>query len=448
MSYFYSSKVERSKSKTNVMMVRSKDLLPSMEGMIDEVSNLLNVPPSAAFGLLRNFRWNKENLLEEYMNNQEKTQKIAGVYGRCNPSMIPNDNDKGGNKHLCTICYDEVQRSEMISMPCTHAFCRDCWESFIKVMVQEGPTCVKKSCPQPKCNEMVSEVELKEATPYLHEKYKNFQLKNFIESSQTLKYCPGADCDRVANFLGVYFLGNELNAGKTCEACETDFCLGCEGEPHPSLTCKLLKAWMDKMKDPTESENWIRKNTKACPKCKVKIEKNHGCNHMTCSNCRHEFCWICFGDWRSHRNCSGPKIAQHGLSEESSRYLKTLELYTEHNLSQKFAQKSLDKINAFIDAEEEFDLDSSSLKHANRLVLKCRRVLKYTFVQEYYRPLDDLKAQRFDDLQKTLERHTDMLQGLTEKPKEDTFSNMSILRNQVRILLFPSALYRLYYHFV
>ena len=30
-------------------------------------------------------------------------------------------------------------------------------------------------------------------------------------------------------------------------------------------------------------------------------------NHMTCYKCRHEFCWICFGDWKKHTSCNAYK---------------------------------------------------------------------------------------------------------------------------------------------
>jgi hypothetical protein len=30
-----------------------------------------------------------------------------------------------------------------------------------------------------------------------------------------------------------------------------------------------------------------------CPKCRVPIEKNDGCNHMTCPKCNHYWCWSC-----------------------------------------------------------------------------------------------------------------------------------------------------------
>lgn len=42
---------------------------------------------------------------------------------------------------------------------------------------------------------------------------------------------------------------------------------------------------------------WIVSNSKKCPRCHSSIEKNMGCNHMTCRNCTHQFCWMCFSNW-------------------------------------------------------------------------------------------------------------------------------------------------------
>jgi hypothetical protein len=51
-------------------------------------------------------------------------------------------------------------------------------------------------------------------------------------------------------------------------------------------------------------------NVKQCPNCKATIEKNEGCNHMTCRKCHYEFCWLCLGKWAGHRQfyeCSNYK---------------------------------------------------------------------------------------------------------------------------------------------
>lgn len=56
-------------------------------------------------------------------------------------------------------------------------------------------------------------------------------------------------------------------------------------------------------------------HTQDCPKCNVCIEKNGGCSHMTCNRCKHEFCWICLNDWKTH-----------GASYDCNRYKGNPEL--------------------------------------------------------------------------------------------------------------------------
>jgi hypothetical protein len=42
----------------------------------------------------------------------------------------------------------------------------------------------------------------------------------------------------------------------------------------------------------------LKSTTKPCVKCNVPIEKNGGCLHMTCTQCRHEWWWCCGADYR------------------------------------------------------------------------------------------------------------------------------------------------------
>jgi hypothetical protein len=47
------------------------------------------------------------------------------------------------------------------------------------------------------------------------------------------------------------------------------------------------------MEDKLEGWAAATGGVKFCPVCRSKIEKNEGCNHMTCLVCKYEFCWNC-----------------------------------------------------------------------------------------------------------------------------------------------------------
>ncbi|KAH8722590.1 hypothetical protein GQ44DRAFT_354212 [Phaeosphaeriaceae sp. PMI808] len=67
---------------------------------------------------------------------------------------------------------------------------------------------------------------------------------------------------------------------------------------HDGSTCDEYDSLL-RFGDPRyrETQVTIEEKTKGCPKCNVRIEKGSGCFHMTCSSCRHEFCWECLECW-------------------------------------------------------------------------------------------------------------------------------------------------------
>ena len=65
------------------------------------------------------------------------------------------------------------------------------------------------------------------------------------------------------------------------------------------------------------------KNLKQCPRCKIYTEKNEGCNHMTCTNCKFQWCWLCEGKYEyghySQGKCRGLQFSNARNVEEANR---------------------------------------------------------------------------------------------------------------------------------
>ncbi|APA11672.1 hypothetical protein sscle_08g064420 [Sclerotinia sclerotiorum 1980 UF-70] len=72
---------------------------------------------------------------------------------------------------------------------------------------------------------------------------------------------------------------------------------------HTGLTCNQYNTReRERLQQEEASLQLMEKATKQCPQCQVRIEKNDGCDHMTCRSCKHEFCWICFVDYELIRS--------------------------------------------------------------------------------------------------------------------------------------------------
>ena len=259
-------------------MKKAADILPEMDRMSDDVCEALGIAKATAFPLLRAADWSKEQLLSRFFSETGGIVKSAGVVARCAgtspPAAAPS---KGTTTTLCCpICYDTAER--VLTMPCGHAFCMECWAEFCENAVNEGPSCVLKTCPQAECPEVVTLEEMStalgESSPALL-KYKTYQLRSFVESNPLFRWCPGRGCDFIAAAISLSALESE---GKvvSCDGCCTSFCLECGEEPHAPSTCASLAAWQDKCANESQTANWILANTKSCPNCRSRIEKNQG----------------------------------------------------------------------------------------------------------------------------------------------------------------------------
>ncbi|GIY37431.1 ATP-dependent RNA helicase DEAH12, chloroplastic [Caerostris extrusa] len=79
-----------------------------------------------------------------------------------------------------------------------------------------------------------------------------------------------------------------------CPLCSNSICTQCQEFYHYGMSCNLNK--LCKGDSDYSLKMWLQadpNNHKSCPSCSAPIEKNGGCNHMTCWKCKCDMCWLC-----------------------------------------------------------------------------------------------------------------------------------------------------------
>jgi len=251
-------------------------------------------------------------------------------------------------------------------------------------------------------------------------------MRNFIEGNESFKWCPGKDCNRAVK----YDAGGQKDV--ECE-CGYRFCFKCSDDAHQPCPCHLMSLWVQKNKSDKENTDWILANTKMCPKCKVHIEKNQGCNHMTCRNCKFEFCWLCKGDWKNHGSKTGgfyacntfethkskgevsaEDLKQQEAQNNLNKYIFYYKRFTAHDKNVDFARQTHKNLETKIKEEKEVKR-ADFLLQATQTVIQCRRALKWSYVLGYYLKDGSGAKKMFEDDQGNLEELSDRLHGMVEK---------------------------------
>lgn len=123
---------------------------------VSEVSEVLGLPPESAAILLRYGRWNRERLIESYMDHPEETLEEAGLgtnfEGTPKTEVIPG--------FACEICCEDGDDLETYAMRCGHRFCVDCYRQYLAQKIREEGEAAKIECPGDNCHRIVDSKSL------------------------------------------------------------------------------------------------------------------------------------------------------------------------------------------------------------------------------------------------------------------------------------------------
>ncbi|KAI4208727.1 MAG: hypothetical protein LQ348_000048 [Seirophora lacunosa] len=404
-----------------------EDIVAQQDKQIEEVSAILGLPSEACAILLRHLRWNKERLIESYMDRPDTVLERAGL----GPDGGRPPKVEQARGFICTICFDDEPGMETYAMKCGHRYCVDCYRQYLAQKVKAEGEAARIQCPTDGCSRIVDSRSMDLlVTQELKSRYQTLLTRTYVDDLENLKWCPAPNCEFAVDCGIKRHELSRIVPTVTCQ-CKHQFCFGCTMNDHQPTACSLVKLWLKKCEDDSETANWISANTKECPKCGSTIEKNGGCNHMTCRKCKHEFCWMCMGLWSEHGtswyNCNRfeEKSGTDGRDQQAKsrqsleRYLHYYNRYANHEQSAK-----LDK-DLYLKTEKKMiNLQTSSglswievqfLQMASQALQQCRQTLKWTYAFAYYLARNNL-TEIFEDNQKDLEMAVESLSEMFERP--------------------------------
>jgi IBR domain, a half RING-finger domain len=173
---------------------------------------------------------------------------------------------------------------------CTHvgSVCRECFKAHLRYEVHEAGNVTKLHCPCTdeeggECKVPVPDEVVRELVDA--ETWDRVVRLRALREDESSRECPFPGCGHVQR-------GSKDAPIMECGSCHRSYCFFHATAHEPtSEACRKYK--LDRLKDEQQTAALMDEIAMRCPGCQRPVEKNNGCNHMTCSNCGTEWCWLC-----------------------------------------------------------------------------------------------------------------------------------------------------------
>lgn len=189
-----------------------------------------------------------------------------------------------GENEVCRVCFEEMTETWVAERCGKHVFCRKCAREYVTEKVNEGQEicCLYQFCEAVLTDEEVGSLVEPQVVSHWERKK--------TERNPQYRHCPGLNCPG-------FVLSTEDRIETKCPVCARQLCFHCGKDWHSPRTCETQ----------SKAELCESRTVKACPGCQRFIEKDQGCDHMTCQVCRHQWCWQCLCTFTpTHTDPSSP----------------------------------------------------------------------------------------------------------------------------------------------
>lgn len=381
--------------------------------VVQSCVDLFKISSDDAILILIHYKWNSEKLEIDWFTDQAKIRHESGVPAKRTLRAVAAE---------CPVCFEKLAGKTPECLKCGHIFCLDCWKQDLENAVAKGPLSAVSECLWDGCSVKIPPSFFKNyLSPLSYSKFQKYLLESFVNNTKKLRWCPAPNCDYIIETFGA----TEMEV--KCK-CKFVFCFNCGNETHIPTTCDMFRKWNARIKLEGETDNWLASNTKSCPKCKVLTQKDTGCNHMTCSRCGHQYCWVCLEEWETHIKDYGcNKINKDlfkvdGSKNDTLRFMFYYTRYANHLQTIAQGQQLKEQLNTFVEVMTHFRgielADTVFLTDSLNIIMEARKALKNSYIFAYY--LKNAKdAQLLEFTQKDLEINCELSQELLERGKEE-----------------------------
>jgi len=183
----------------------------------------------------------------------------------------------------CLVCLDPITDPFTMAL-CGHFLCRGCVKMSVLSRINSTSYPIVCDC----CGHPLA---MKDIFALVDEKDKarlvNTAVNSYISSHSdaAVKPCMHPGC---AGFTRS--IPNDPRV--SCSLCSNAFCSSCEVPFHEGKSCAQFKEVRSGEADFKRFLEENKNQMRPCPRCKAFVEKNKGCNHITC-HCGAHFCWLC-----------------------------------------------------------------------------------------------------------------------------------------------------------
>lgn len=205
----------------------------------------------------------------------------------------------------CAVCGETKEVDDFpdhITQACDHevSTCRDCLQSWIASSL-ESKFWDQIRCSE--CSEVLKHSDMKaSASDDVFQKYDRLVTRAALSGNLDFRWCINPRCES-----GHIHTSGTSNPIFRCRSCGFKACAIHNIAWHEGETCEQFDIRTDPVKRKKAEEDASIKNimetTKVCPGkgCGKRIYKHDGCDHMECSQCMYEFCWLCLADYETIR---------------------------------------------------------------------------------------------------------------------------------------------------